>query len=50
MKAAIRTTGADLVRSLRSLLHGMADDVASGYRGERERRTGEEGADDKRGT
>jgi hypothetical protein len=50
MKAAIRTTGDDLVRSLRSLLHGMADDVASGYRRERERRTGEEGADDKRGT
>ncbi|MCO6388633.1 hypothetical protein [Aliihoeflea sp. 40Bstr573] len=50
MKATIRTTSDDLVKSLRSLLHGLADDVASGYRGERGRRTGDEGTDHKRGT
>lgn len=50
MKTAIRTTGDDLARSLRSLLHGMADDATSGYRRDRESREGKEGTNDERGT
>lgn len=52
MKTAIHITTNDLIRGLRSTLHGMADEVAAGYRrgedrGERDR---EEADDDRRRT
>lgn len=52
MKIAIRTTTNDLIRSLRSYLHGVADDFATGYRqsGDRRERDGEEADDDRRRT
>ncbi|MCO6389509.1 hypothetical protein GTW25_00500 [Aliihoeflea aestuarii] len=52
MKTAIHITMYDLIRSLRSTLHGMADDVATGYRrgGYRRERDREEADDDRRRT
>ena len=56
MKASIRISVDDLIRSLQGLLHGVAEDVESGYRRISRTREGEgpEGAegrgDDKRGT
>ncbi|MHB2265907.1 hypothetical protein [Aliihoeflea sp. PC F10.4] len=50
MKTAIRVTTNDLIRSLRSYLHGMADDLATGYRrgGDRREREREEADDERR--
>jgi hypothetical protein len=52
MKAAIRITASDLIRALRSYLHGVADNVAAGYRrGEDGRpRDRQEDDDDRRRT
>ena len=52
MKATIRTTTSDLIRGLRSSLHGLADDVTTGYRPDEDRRERdrEEADDDRRRT